>query len=190
MKAHTFEVEDGALNWYRGRMKVVVYIAGKYRGPNSWAIECNIRKAEEMAAKVWAMGLIALCPHSNSRHMEGVTTDQHMLDGTMELMRRCDAVLLLNNWRQSEGALGEIEEAKSRGIPIFGTYSEQEGLEDLELWANGKPVKHGQPFGPQVPGPRTCNRHTDCDVADAKAKAAGRLAAEHCRDETCEECLG
>lgn len=40
------------------------------------------------------------------------------------------------------------------------------------------------------PPTRSCNRHTDCDAANEKAKAAGRLGAEHCHDECCEECFG
>jgi nucleoside 2-deoxyribosyltransferase len=98
----------------------VIYIAGKYRGPNAWAIEQNIRAAEEVAARVWAMGMVALCPHANSRHMDGVATDEVFLDGTMELLRRCDAVVLVPNWRDSAGARAEVEEADRLGLPVFG----------------------------------------------------------------------
>jgi RyR domain-containing protein len=44
----------------------------------------------------------------------------------------------------------------------------------------------------EVPRPKTnsCNRHDDCAAADAKAKAAGRLSAEHCDDDCCEDCFG
>jgi nucleoside 2-deoxyribosyltransferase len=98
----------------------LVYIAGKYRGPNSWAIEQNIRAAEDLAAKVWSHGMAALCPHANSRHMDGVTSDEVFLAGTLELMRRCDAVLLVHNWRDSAGSLAEVDEAKRIGIPVFG----------------------------------------------------------------------
>lgn len=98
----------------------VIYIAGKYRGPNAWAVEQNIRAAEEVAAKVWAMGHVALCPHANSRHMDGVASDEHFLAGTLELMRRCDAVVLVPNWRDSAGARAEVAEADRLGLPVFG----------------------------------------------------------------------
>ena len=98
----------------------VIYIAGKYRGPNAWAVEQNIRAAEEVAAKVWAMGHVALCPHANARHMlEGVCSEEHALAGTLELMRRCDAVVLVPNWRDSAGARAEVEEAKRLGMPVL-----------------------------------------------------------------------
>lgn len=98
----------------------VIYIAGPYRGPNAWVVEQNIRAAEEVAAKVWAMGHVALCPHANSRHMEGVASDDHFLAGTLELLRRCDAVVLVPNWRDSAGARAEVEEADRLGLPVFG----------------------------------------------------------------------
>ena len=62
----------------------VIYVAGKYRGPNAWAIEQNIRAAENVAAEIWSCGHAALCPHANSRHMEGVTSDEAFLAGTLE----------------------------------------------------------------------------------------------------------
>lgn len=38
--------------------------------------------------------------------------------------------------------------------------------------------------------PRECNRHTDCDAADVKAREAGRSFADHCHDDCCEDCFG
>lgn len=122
----------------------VVYIAGKYRGPNAWAVEQNIRAAEEVAARVWAMGLVALCPHANSRHMEGVASDEHFLAGTLELMRRCDAVVLVPNWGSSAGARAEVEEAERIGLPIFGLraptflHPVDAALADLKRWWNAE----------------------------------------------------
>src|SRR5574338_1527454 len=98
----------------------VIYIAGKYRGPNAWAVEQNIRAAEEVAARVWAAGMVALCPHPLPRHMSGLGDEQVFVDGTLELMRRCDAVVLVPNWRDSAGARAEVEEADRLGIPVFG----------------------------------------------------------------------
>lgn len=37
---------------------------------------------------------------------------------------------------------------------------------------------------------RTCNLHTDCDRADDAASAKGRLWADHCNDDCCEDCFG
>lgn len=106
----------------------LVYIAGPYRGPNAWAIEQNIRRAEDVAAQVWKAGLAALCPHANSRHMDGVTTDENFLAGTLEMLRRCDAVVLIPGWGTSVGTRIEREEAIRRGIPVFD--ADMLGVED------------------------------------------------------------
>ena len=109
----------------------VIYIAGKYRGPNAWAVEQNIRAAEDVAAKVWAMGHVALCPHANSRHMDGVASDEHFLAGTLELLRRCDAVVLVPNWRDSAGARAEVAEAIRRGMPIIYAWGDESYFHDI-----------------------------------------------------------
>jgi hypothetical protein len=97
----------------------VIYVAGKYRANHPYLIQENIDKAKELAKKVWAAGHAAICPHLNSINFEGLNTEQHFIDGTLELMRRCDAVLLVPGWKLSEGTLGEIEEAKRLKIPVF-----------------------------------------------------------------------
>lgn len=98
----------------------VIYIAGKYRGPTPWAVEQNIRAAEDVAAKVIRAGHMPLTPHKNTAHMEGLADDAFFLEGTMELLRRCDAVLCVSNWRDSVGARAEVEEARRLGLPVFG----------------------------------------------------------------------
>jgi hypothetical protein len=113
----------------------VIYIAGKYRGPNAWAIEQNIRAAEEVAARVWAMGMVALCPHANSRHMDGVASDEVLLDGTMELLKRCDAVVMVPGWGKSVGACAEYDEAINRCMPVFGIDSRDDSPPDGPLTA-------------------------------------------------------
>lgn len=40
-----------------------------------------------------------------------------------------------------------------------------------------------------VPRKRTCNRHDDCDAADARAASKGKRT-DHCHDDCCEECFG
>lgn len=115
----------------------VIYIAGRYRGPTAWAIEQNIRAAEEVAARVWAMGMVALCPHANSRHMDGLATDEFFLAGTLELMRRCDAVLLVPNWRDSAGARAEVAEADRLGIEVIGrSYTVKPATAEAAAYAN------------------------------------------------------
>lgn len=106
----------------------VVYIAGPFRGPSAWAIEQNIRRAEEAALEVWRLGAAALCPHTNTRFFQGAAPDDVWLTGDLELLRRCDAVLLVVGWDQSSGARREKEVAEEIGLPVF------DALRDLSAW--------------------------------------------------------
>lgn len=98
---------------------LVVYIAGPFRGANAWAIECNVRRAETKALDAAGAGFIPLCPHTNTRFFHGTFSDQFWIDATLELLRRCDAVLLVPGWEASAGTRGEVDAAKRLGIPVF-----------------------------------------------------------------------
>lgn len=119
----------------------IVYIAGKYRGPNAWAVEQNIRAAEEVAAKVVRMGMMPLCPHANTRHMDGLASDEFFLVGTLELMKRCDAVVLVDGWRDSIGATNEVYEARRLSIPVF---VDVEHLAEAEAWPELQLLRDGR----------------------------------------------
>lgn len=98
----------------------VIYIAGPFRGATPWAVEQNVRRAEGLALEVWRLpGFAASCPHTNTRYFDGAAPDQAFLDGTLEMLRRCDGVLLTENWKDSKGACSEVREAVRQGIPVF-----------------------------------------------------------------------
>lgn len=97
----------------------LVYVAGPFRGPTGWRIETNVRAAEALALRVWQAGAAAICPHTNSRFVQGEAKDSVFLEGTLEMLRRCDALILVNGWKHSEGSLGELDEAHELGLPVF-----------------------------------------------------------------------
>lgn len=97
----------------------VVYVAGRFRGPDSWVIECNIRAAERLALSVWAEGGAAICPHANTRYFQGALPDQVWLDGDLAILAKCDALITVWNWPESEGAKTEVAFAKQHNIPVF-----------------------------------------------------------------------
>ena len=106
----------------------VVYVAGPFRGPNAWEIEQNIRRAEELSLAVWRMGAAALCPHTNTRFFQGAADDAVWLDGDLELLRRCDAILMTPDWERSSGARAEEAFAREHGVTVFY------GLMELREW--------------------------------------------------------
>ena len=106
----------------------VIYIAGKVRASNHWEQEQNIRRAEALALDTWLAGFAALCPHCNTRNFQGAGPDGLWLQGDIEMMKRCDAVLTVENWVDSEGAKIEVEVAHTNNIPVFHS------LEELKNW--------------------------------------------------------
>lgn len=110
----------------------VVYVAGPFRGPNAWEIEQNIRRAETLALEVWKLGAAALCPHTNTRFFQGAADDSVWLDGDLELLRRCDAVLLTPDWKRSTGARAEAVWARECGLQVFHSINE------LQAWLGGR----------------------------------------------------
>lgn len=102
----------------------LVYVAGPFRASNAWDIEQNIRRAEEISLEVWRLGAAAICPHTNTRFFQGAAPDKVWLEGDLEILRRCDYVVLAPNWESSSGTLAEIEEALRLDIPVFADLSE------------------------------------------------------------------
>lgn len=97
----------------------VAYVAGKYRSPTVRGVVENIQAAEAVALDLWQMGYAAICPHKNSALFDGAAPDEVWLDGYLEILRRCDLVVLVPGWEQSDGTWAEIREAFSLGIPVF-----------------------------------------------------------------------
>lgn len=97
----------------------VIYIAGPFRGKNAWEIENNIRRAEEVAFKVWEAGFVAVCPHANTRYFNGALPDTVWLPGYIDLLLRCDAVVMVPGFARSSGAMKELQTAVDNNIPVF-----------------------------------------------------------------------
>jgi hypothetical protein len=101
----------------------VVYIAGPFRAKpdplNQWQQWENIRASAALALEVWQLGAAALCPHLNTAFFQGAAPDAVWLDGDLELLGRCDAVLMAPRWEFSAGACEERRIANASGVPIF-----------------------------------------------------------------------
>ncbi|HPQ72175.1 MAG TPA: DUF4406 domain-containing protein [bacterium] len=97
----------------------LAYVAGPYRGRTHNDVAQNIAAAREVAAHLWSLGYAVICPHLNSAFMSGVAPEETFLRGGLEMVRRCDLIVLVDGWAGSQGTALEIEEARAHGIPIF-----------------------------------------------------------------------
>ena len=96
----------------------IAYIAGPYRAKTKLGIICNILKVRKVAMELWRMGYTVVCPHLNSALMDGIVPDEVFLRRGVEILKRCDLLVLLPDWEKSKGAM--IEREKACGMmPVF-----------------------------------------------------------------------
>ena len=117
------------------RRHIVVYVAGPYRGKCPNDTENNIIAARAVAEQVWQAGFTALCPHMNSAHMDGLIDDDGFLEGGLELLKRCDVILLSGAWTLSEGCRREHVYAERHKIPMAFSVGALDAHEGAYTWA-------------------------------------------------------
>jgi hypothetical protein len=99
----------------------VFYVAGPYRSNTEWGLVENIRQAEYVASLLWSWGFAVISPHKNTAHFGGIhgLNDDVWLKGDLEILKRCDMVVVLPGWENSSGTKEEIELAKENHMPIY-----------------------------------------------------------------------
>jgi hypothetical protein len=105
-------------------MMQVIYISGplsncipkgydQFHG--RWQNELDAsRIAQECIEKGWAV----ICPHKNTSGFYHIPYEK-LIQTDLELVKRCDAILMFGKWQLSPGALREIELAQELGMDIF-----------------------------------------------------------------------
>lgn len=96
-----------------------VYVAGKFRGRTPWQVHVNVCAAEVWAFQVAETGALPVCPHAMYRNFDKTQTDEFWLDGTLELLKCCEAIAMCPEWEVSSGSVGEHAWAVANGLKIF-----------------------------------------------------------------------
>lgn len=110
----------------------LVYVSGPYRAPTEFGVGANVRRASGAALSLWRMGCAVICPHKNTLGWTGAPNlsgdgeldDSVWLDGDVIMLKRCDAVFMLPDWKTSEGAVIEHTAATEAEIPILYTFAD------------------------------------------------------------------
>lgn len=116
---------------------ILIYIAGPYRADTFDKTKENIRLARVAAAELVfqsqmcleePLSVFPVVPHTNTGLFDYETLIKdvpadYYLDGTMELLKRCGAVIL-TSWdaaQKSKGTRAEVQYANWSGIPVFAS---------------------------------------------------------------------
>lgn len=134
----------------------LVYISGPSHAYTTHGAEQNIRACESLAADLLAgaavTGLLPVCLPSMMRALGGLANDEEERALAVMLLRRCDALLLVHDWRVSADVRRcpqfEVDEAFRLGVPVFGLMHERQCMRDdgsamasLIKWAKETPPK-------------------------------------------------
>lgn len=128
----------------------LVYVSGRFTATDRAGVQRNIAEAVAVGLDVARVGAMPVIPHANTAHpnFESLQPYTFWIEGTLELLRRCDGIIMVPGWEASKGACGELAEAQRLGLAVFMR------VEELEERIGNK----SRPFGDV---PRDDDRPTD-----------------------------
>jgi nucleoside 2-deoxyribosyltransferase len=106
---------------------MLVYVAGPYSEyDKKHPISENVAQAYDIAAELWIKGFAVICPHMNTLRLDekcsekkACITYEMVMRGDLDMVSRCDALVMTPDWEKSPGATQEYNYAQSLGIPIY-----------------------------------------------------------------------
>jgi len=98
--------------------KVLLYISGKLtEGDISSSLD-NIEYAKTIFEKYLELGFSVFCPHLNCSFRTSLSYND-WLEMDLEVLSRCDGIVMLSNWMHSRGAILELKYAIENNISLF-----------------------------------------------------------------------
>lgn len=120
----------------------LIYIAGPFSGASPEDIELNIASARQCGKLLARKGWMPVIPHANTAGFDTMCpgiTYEFWIAGTMELLKRCDAIFMAPGWESSKGARGEREAALDHPMPVFYETSQVPDFTEVDRMAK----RHG-----------------------------------------------
>lgn len=97
----------------------VAFVIGPYRSDTHYGIKKNIQRADNLAAKLWALGYAVHCPHTNTAFYSGIVREENFLEGGREILKRCDLAVAVDGWENSQGSIDEKKVCEEQNIPFY-----------------------------------------------------------------------
>lgn len=100
---------------------MLVYVAGPYTAKDGRSVDDNIEAARAVAVKLWEKGHAVICPHQNTANFEldCKATYEDYLRGDLVMLARCDAIVMVEGWEDSAGAVKELAFARDVDMPVY-----------------------------------------------------------------------
>ena len=113
-------------------MRDQIYIAGKLNGESAPHYIRNVHQMSAYAETIRKLGVSVHNPANDLIHgiIDGCHEYDDYWDNNLSALLRADALALVDNWRDSKGAIREHNIALEYGIPIL--YS----MIDVKMWIN------------------------------------------------------
>jgi hypothetical protein len=102
-----------------------VYLSGPISARNGYSLEANVAAALDVYLECLRLGILAFCPHLIAGYPShlGIPYDVWM-EVDLATIDRCTALLMLDRWDTSPGAIREKAYAESKGLPVYFTVAE------------------------------------------------------------------
>jgi hypothetical protein len=107
------------------KVKPLIYVSGPYTASNEDDLTQNIERAKLAGLQVRAVGLVPVVPHLAilNDDPQMFTYDKAMAE-CLEILARCDAILMIDGWLNSRGACIERDFALRVGILVCYSLAE------------------------------------------------------------------
>lgn len=102
------------------RRDLLIYLAGPITATATKSTEDHVAAAVNVYLRLIRAGLPAFCPHLTAAFPSafGILYDTWMAYD-YAVLDRCNAVLMLDGWRESRGAMLEREYARQHGLTVY-----------------------------------------------------------------------
>jgi len=122
----------------------LIFVSAPYTADGSRSgIEDNIARAEAISISLINEGWSVITPPKNTAHYERYEPllqgkgYKFWLEFYIEILRRCDAIIMCSGWKDSTGCKGEYKYAMENGITIF---FEEDGIPSPENSNLAEPI--------------------------------------------------
>lgn len=97
----------------------MIYVACALSASNEFERQLNIQAARHAGYKIAKAGFYPVMPTVNTEGFEEANTLDFWYKSTLELLKRCDAVYVVNGSHESSGIESEVKCAEGLGIGVY-----------------------------------------------------------------------